>query len=226
MPKKLTVARHTPRDGHFVPNITFGAPVVAKIRPHVARPALGLGRGTFDCHMMIAEPKRWVREFAAAGADLYCFHYEAAFSTAAETPSAQSELRTNPRELVRYVHSLGLQAGIAVKPGTAVDVLVDVLEAPVAAERPDMVLIMTVEPGFGGQRFMPEQMAKVRWLRERYPDLNIEVDGGIKTDTVATAADAGANVIVAGSAVFEAQDPAEVIHALRAAVKASTAAKA
>ena len=206
-----------------MPNITFGAPVVAKVRPHVARPPAALGRGTFDCHMMIAEPKRWVREFAAAGCDLYCFHYEAAFSTAAETPSAQSELRTNPRELVRYVHSLGLQAGVAIKPGTPVDVLRDLVEAPLSVERPDMVLVMTVEPGFGGQKFMPEQMSKVRWLRERYPDLNIEVDGGIKPDTVGVAADAGANVIVAGSAVFEARDPAEVIRALRAAVERSAA---
>ncbi|CAK7198654.1 RIBULOSE-phosphate 3-epimerase [Sporothrix eucalyptigena] len=209
-------------DGHFVPNITFGPPVVAKIRSHVANPAdtnAPLGRGTFDCHMMIAEPKRWVKEFKDAGANLYCFHYEAAFSTAAETPSAQSELKTSPRELVRYIHSLGLQAGVAIKPATPVDVLYELVEAVDEAERPDMVLVMTVEPGFGGQKFMPEQMPKVQALRARYPELNIEVDGGLGPSTIDVAADAGANVIVAGSAVFGAKDPSEVIAQLRAAVE-------
>ncbi|CAK7271042.1 RIBULOSE-phosphate 3-epimerase [Sporothrix epigloea] len=209
-------------DGHFVPNITFGPPVVAKIRSHVVNPAdtnSPLGRGTFDCHMMISEPKRWVREFKDAGANLYCFHYEAAFSTAAETPSAQSESTTSPRELVRYIHSLGLQAGVAIKPATPVDVLYELVEATDEAERPDMVLVMTVEPGFGGQKFMPEQMPKVQALRQRYPELNIEVDGGLGPGTIDVAAEAGANVIVAGSAVFGAKDPADVIAKLRAAVE-------
>ncbi|TPX15615.1 uncharacterized protein E0L32_004313 [Thyridium curvatum] len=205
-------------DGHFVPNITFGAPVVAKIRPHVDAPTASFGRGTFDCHMMIAEPKRWVNEFKAAGCNLYCFHYEAAFSTAAETPSAASELRTSPRELVRYVHDQGLLAGVAIKPATPADVLYELLDSADPKERPDMVLVMTVEPGFGGQKFMASELPKVQALRARYPDINIEVDGGLGPGTIDQAADAGANVIVAGSAVFGAKDPSEVIARLREAV--------
>lgn len=205
-------------DGHFVPNLTFGPPVVVKIRKHVDRPAESFGKGTFDCHMMIAEPKKWVKEFKAAGCDLYCFHYEAADSSAAESPEGTSELRTNPRELIRYIHDNGMLAGIAIKPGTKVDVLWDILENPLEKERPDMVLIMTVEPGFGGQKFMASELPKVEELRKRYPDLNIEVDGGLGPGTIDQAADAGANVIVAGSAVFGAKDPSEVIALLRNAV--------
>lgn len=126
------------RDGHFVPNITFGAPVVAKIRSHVEKPTTPHGRGTFDCHMMIAEPKRWVKDFKDAGCDLYCFHYEAAFSTDAETPSAQSDAKTNPKALIKYIHDQGLLAGIAIKPKTGVDVLWEILENPNADERPDV----------------------------------------------------------------------------------------
>lgn len=127
-----------PRDGHFVPNITFGAPVVAKVRPHVDRPTTAHGRGTFDCHMMIAEPKRWVKEFKNAGCDLYCFHYEAAFSTAAESPSGESDQKTNPKDLIRYIHDCGLLAGIAIKPKTGVDVLWEILENSNEKERPDV----------------------------------------------------------------------------------------
>ncbi|TLD28696.1 hypothetical protein PspLS_03785 [Pyricularia sp. CBS 133598] len=206
-------------DGHFVPNITFGPPVVAKIRGHVDRPEAAHGKGTFDCHMMIAEPKKWVKEFKAAGCDLYCFHYEAAFSSAAEEPSAKSDARTSPRELVRYIHDQGLLAGIAIKPATPADVLYELLDSSDAAERPDMVLVMTVEPGFGGQKFMASELPKVQALRQRYPELNIEVDGGLGPGTIDQAADAGANVIVAGSAVFGAKDPAEVIKVLRESVQ-------
>ncbi|KAI1468916.1 ribulose-phosphate 3-epimerase [Daldinia caldariorum] len=205
-------------DGHFVPNITFGAPVVAKVRRHVERAGERFGRGTFDCHMMIAEPKKWVREFQKAGCDLYCFHYEAAFSSDAETPDGKSDRATNPRDLIRYIHDCGLLAGIALKPATGVDVLTEVLESEDPKERPDMVLVMTVEPGFGGQKFMASELPKVQALRQKYPDLNIEVDGGLGPGTIDQAADAGANVIVAGSAVYGAKDPAEVISLLRTSV--------
>ncbi|KAK4103107.1 Ribulose-phosphate 3-epimerase [Parathielavia hyrcaniae] len=206
-------------DGHFVPNLTFGPPVVAKIRPHVDRPTEAHGKGTFDCHMMIAEPKKWVKEFKSAGCDLYCFHYEAAInSTAAESPEARSDLKTSPRDMIRYIHEQGMLAGIAIKPATPVDVLYEVLDSHDDAERPDMVLVMTVEPGFGGQKFMVSELPKVQALREKYPDLNIEVDGGLGPGTIDQAADAGANVIVAGSAVFGAKDPARVIALLREAV--------
>lgn len=205
-------------DAHFVPNLTFGPPVVAKIRTHVEKPVQKYGKGTFDCHMMISEPKKWVKEFKAAGCDLYCFHYEAATSSAAESPEETSELRTSPRELIRYIHDNGMLAGIAVKPATPVDKLWDVLDSPTEKERPDMVLVMTVEPGFGGQKFMASELPKVQELRKRYPELNIEVDGGLGPGTIDQAADAGANVIVAGSAVFGAQDPSQVISLLRDAV--------
>ncbi|KAF2724414.1 ribulose-phosphate 3-epimerase [Polychaeton citri CBS 116435] len=206
-------------DGHFVPNMTFGAPVVTKIRSHVERPKEALGKGTFDCHMMIAEPKKWVKDFQKAGCDLYCFHYEAAInSTAAEAPEATSEKKTSPKDLISYIHGLGMRAGIAIKPGTDVSVLYEILDNSNKDEVPDMCLIMTVEPGFGGQKFMPDMMPKVEALRKRYPELNIEVDGGLSESTIDTAADAGANVIVAGSAVFGAPDPAQVILKLREAV--------
>ena len=112
--------------------------MVAKVRKHVDAPTEAHGRGTFDCHMMIAEPKKWVREFKKAGCDLYCFHYEAAFSTAAESPEASSDAKTNPRELIRYIHDNGLLAGIALKPATSVDVLYEILESDDATERPDV----------------------------------------------------------------------------------------
>ncbi|KAF2228958.1 RIBULOSE-phosphate 3-epimerase [Viridothelium virens] len=207
-------------DGHFVPNMTFGPPVVSKIRPHVERPTAAKGRGTFDCHMMIAEPKKWVKEFQKAGCDLYCFHYEAAISsTAAESPETTSAAKTDPKDMIKYIHSLGMQAGIAIKPKTDVDVLWEILDNPEKSEVPDMVLVMTVEPGFGGQKFMADMMPKVSALRQRYPSLDIEVDGGLSGSTVDTAAEAGANVIVAGSAVFGAKDAGEVITVLRGAVE-------
>lgn len=144
-------------DGHFVPNMTIGAPVVTNIRSYGARPDEKCGRGTFDCHMMIAEvssliapnpasqtntpqPHRWVKEFKSAGCDLYCFHYEAAISSvAASGPTDASTTRkTSPKELIRYVHEEGMQAGIAIKPDTPVEVLWDILESPDELERPDV----------------------------------------------------------------------------------------
>ncbi|KAL3433274.1 Ribulose-phosphate 3-epimerase-like protein [Aspergillus tetrazonus] len=207
-------------DGHFVPNITFGAPVVTKIRSHVHRPSQPQGKGTFDCHMMIAEPQKWVKDFKDAGCDLYCFHYEAAVSSVAAKDPADKETtrKTSPKELIRYIHEEGMQAGIAIKPDTPVDVLWDILAADNEKERPDMVLVMTVHPGFGGQKFMASELPKVKALREKYPDLNIEVDGGLGLGTIDQAAEAGANVIVAGSAVFGAENPGDVIQKLRDAV--------
>ncbi|PHH89056.1 hypothetical protein CDD83_6712 [Cordyceps sp. RAO-2017] len=156
--------------------------------------------------------------FKEAGCDLYCFHYEAAFSSAAESPEQSAEGTTSPRELIRYIHRTGMLAGIAIRPDTSVDVLWDILEADDPLDKPDMVLVMTVMPGFGGQKFMASELPKVQQLRKRYPDLSIEVDGGLGPATIDQAADAGANVIVAGSAVFGAKDPAEAIAALRKSV--------
>ncbi|KAK9450606.1 Ribulose-phosphate 3-epimerase-like protein [Limtongia smithiae] len=179
-------------DGHFVPNITIGAPVVTCIRG-----ALPKGDSFFDCHMMVAEPERWVEDFAKAGGDLYCFHYEATSS---------------PEALIDKIHASGMRAGCALKPKTPVSAVFDLVP------KLDMVLIMTVEPGFGGQKFMIECMPKVEELRSKFPDLDIEVDGGLGPATIDFAADAGANVIVAGTSVFGAKDPREVIALLRETV--------
>ncbi|KAK5139931.1 hypothetical protein LTR04_003260 [Oleoguttula sp. CCFEE 6159] len=207
-------------DGHFVPNMTFGAPIVAKIRSHVERPQTAYGKGTFDCHMMISEPKKWVKDFQKAGCDNYCFHYEAAIdSTAAENPEEVTDKKTSPKEMIAYIHSLNMRAGIAIKPKTPVDVLWEILDNHNKDEVPDMVLVMTVEPGFGGQSFMADMMPKVKALRERFPNLNIEVDGGLSEKTIDQAANAGANVIVAGSAVFGAKSPADAISKLREGVE-------
>ena len=158
-------------------------------------------------------------DFQEAGCDLYTFHYEAAISsTASVAPAEHSSEKTSPSDMIRYIHSKGMLAGIALKPVTPVDVLWPLLESADATERPDMVLIMTVEPGFGGQKFMSSELPKVKALRQRYPDLDIEVDGGLAEATVDEAAEAGANVIVAGSAVFGAKDPKAVIEKLREAV--------
>src|SRR5204863_952999 len=160
--------------------------------------------------------------FKEAGCALYCFHYEAAItSVAARDPTDRETARkTSPKEMIRYIHEMGMEAGIAIKPETGVDVLWEILETENDAERPDvrqdatgtimnfadglvqMVLVMTVHPGFGGQKFMASELTKVAALRKKYPELNIEVDGGVSVGTIDQAADAGANVIVAGSAVF------------------------
>lgn len=166
--------------------------------------------------MMVSEPMRWVGSFAEVGCDLYCFHWEAGFSTKNQTPEGREEGMTSPRELVRVIHSKGMQAGIALKPSTSVDVLWEMLDASNPKEEiPDMILIMTVEPGFGGQKFMASELPKVTKLRKRYPEMDIEVDGGLGAGTIEEAAEAGANVIVAGSAVFGAEKPGEVIAMLR-----------
>ncbi|CUS14104.1 unnamed protein product [Tuber aestivum] len=195
-------------DGHFVPNITIGAPVVTCIRHSVGK-SEDWAKGVFDCHMMVAEPQKWLQDFKDAGCDLYCFHYEAA--------ETSKDPKTPSTELIRNVHALGLKAGVAIKPGTEVDVLYPLLDG--SGEKPDMVLVMTVEPGFGGQKFRPECMPKVEALRKKYPELDIEVDGGLGLGTIDQAAEAGANVIVAGTAVFGAQNPKEVIEKLRETVQ-------
>jgi ribulose-phosphate 3-epimerase len=135
-------------DGHFVPNITFGAPVVSAIRKHVERPSQPtrkgntLKHGAFDCHMMISEPHRWAKTFKDAGCDLYCFHWEAAQGSAADEPGEETGKKTSPKELVRYVHELGMQCGVAIKPKTKADVLWELLDAEDDKERPDVRLQM------------------------------------------------------------------------------------
>ncbi|KAJ3227161.1 hypothetical protein HDU81_006883 [Chytriomyces hyalinus] len=178
-------------DGHFVPNMSIGAPVVKCLRKHLPNAFL-------DCHLMVSDPEKWVVDFAKAGASNYTFHVEA---------------HNDPAALIDKIHSLGMKAGVALKPATPVEAVLPF------AEKADLILIMTVEPGFGGQSFMGSVMPKVKTLREKFPFLNVQVDGGLGLgETVETAATAGANVIVAGTSVFASSDPAAVILGLRNAV--------
>lgn len=180
-------------DGHFVPNLTFGHPLVKCLRPKVPK-------AFFDMHMMVADPEKWVEPMADAGADQYTFHIEAT---------------TDAVTLARKIKDAGMKVGIGLKPGTSVDVVVPYVDVA------DMILIMTVEPGFGGQKFMEDMMSKVKFIREKFPDMDIEVDGGVGPKTIDACAQAGANMIVSGSAVVNAEDPKAVISLLRESVQKS-----
>ncbi len=179
-------------DGVFVPNISFGAPVIAALRPHSDM--------FFDVHLMITDPMRYIDDFVKAGADGITIHYESC---------------ENQEEVLRYIRSLGKKAAISVKPATPAFVLEPLLPYL------DMILIMTVEPGFGGQKFMPETMENVdaaaNMIRDGGYDIEIQVDGGISAQNAAIPASFGANIFVAGSAVFKAEDPARAIADIRTA---------
>ena len=179
-------------DGLFVPNITIGIPVVRSIRPTTALP--------LDVHLMIDRPVRYVEAFCQAGADLVTVHVEA--DTAENTAKALSLIRAQ-----------GKRPGVVIKPGTPAEAVLPFLDQCA------IVLVMTVEPGFGGQAFMPEMMDKVRairgWIDSRGLDCELEVDGGVAPDTAPIAVAAGANVLVAGSAVYKADDIPGRIRALR-----------
>ncbi|XP_050974346.1 ribulose-phosphate 3-epimerase [Labeo rohita] len=175
-------------DGHFVPNITFGHPMVECLRHSIGPDPF------FDMHMMVSRPEQWVKPMAAAGANQYTFHLEAT---------------TNPGNLIKEIRESGMKVGLAIKPGTTVEEL-----APWAGQI-DMALVMTVEPGFGGQKFMEDMMPKVSWLRSQFPSLDIEVDGGVGPDSIHRCAEAGANMIVSGSAVVSSDDPRSVIALLK-----------
>ncbi|VVA96019.1 unnamed protein product [Arabis nemorensis] len=182
------------QDGHFVPNLTIGAPVIKSLRKHT--------NAYLDCHLMVTNPMDYVEGMAKAGASGFTFHVEVA--------------KENWQELVEKIKSSGMRPGVALKPGTPVEEVYPLVEGKTPVE---MVLVMTVEPGFGGQKFMPNMMDKVRALRHKYPTLDIEVDGGLGPSTIDAAAAAGANCIVAGSSVFGAPEPGDVISLLRATVE-------
>ena len=181
-------------DGHFVPNITFGAPVIASIRDKTKLP--------FDVHLMISEPLRYAGEFIAAGADILTFHIES------DSPIG---------ETIDFIRSKGCKAALSVKPATDIETVFPYLD------KLGMVLVMTVEPGFGGQKFMPQMLEKVKKLRSecerRGLDIEIQVDGGISPDTIGAAAKSGVTVCVAGSAVFGASDPAKAIKEMKEAAQ-------
>ena len=177
-------------DGCFVPNISFGAPVISAIRKS--------SNAVFDVHLMIVDPQRYIDDFVKAGADIITIHYESC---------------DDPLSVVKYIKSKGVRAAVSVKPATPVSVLYPMLDEL------DMVLIMTVEPGFGGQKLIPETVEKVRelkaYLNSKGMSLDIEVDGGVTPENLATLTDAGANVIVAGSAIFKAADPEKVVKEMK-----------
>lgn len=176
-------------DGQFVPNITFGPPVLAKLRSRCGAP--------MDVHLMIVDPERYVDDFASAGADIITFQVEAC---------------RHPHRLLNHIRDLGCRAGVSLNPGTPEE------QIRYLASSLDMVLVMTVNPGFGGQAFIPEMLEKIRRIREMLgPDRDLEVDGGIDGKTARQVIEAGANVLVAGSYVFGKTDRAEAIRTLRAA---------
>ncbi len=177
-------------DGAFVPNITFGMPVIEALRRHSDM--------FFDVHLMIADPEKYAKRFIDAGADLVTFHYEAS---------------DNPEELLEKIRESGAKAAVSIKPATPAEQIFHLIP------KCDMVLVMTVEPGYGGQKFMPEMLQKVSKIKAESERLgkkiDIQVDGGINPQTAKEAVKAGANILVAGSSVFSAADRKAAIDALR-----------
>lgn len=176
-------------DGHFVPNISFGAPVMKCIRKDFD--------GIFDVHLMISEPLRYLDDFVKGGADMITFHLES---------------DSDPDATIAAIHEKGCKAGISIKPKTPAEAVKPYLD------RVDMVLVMTVEPGFGGQKFMTDMMPKVtqirQWISETGREIDLQVDGGVNAETAKVCVEAGANVLVAGSYLFSKPDYAAAIKTL------------
>ncbi len=173
-------------DGHFVPNITIGAPVIKAMKAVCDVP--------FDVHLMISEPLKYISDFADAGADIITFHIES---------------ESDVQETIDKIIKSGCKAALAVKPGTEIEAVYPYLD------KLSMVLVMTVEPGFGGQSFMADMMPKIEKLRAKCPDIDIQVDGGVNAETIKTCSKAGANVFVAGSAVFKSDNPKATVKLLK-----------
>lgn len=176
-------------DGHFVPNISFGAPVMKCIRKDFD--------GIFDVHLMISEPLRYLDDFVKGGADMITFHLES---------------DSDPDATIAAIHEKDCKAGISIKPKTPAEAVKPYLD------RVDMVLVMTVEPGFGGQKFMTDMMPKVtqirQWISETGREIDLQVDGGVNAETAKVCVEAGANVLVAGSYLFSKPDYAAAIKTL------------
>ena len=183
-------------DGHFVPNLTIGLPVVDAMLKHTALP--------LDCHLMISDPDRWAPDYASAGARNVTIHAEASAA---------------PVRTLREIRSQGARAGLALNPATQVEPYADLLSEI------DMLLVMTVEPGFGGQHFLDLALPKVvrarELIRRHGGEIWLQVDGGVTDETIARCAEAGADVFVAGTAVFGSRDPAGAIKYLREAAEAA-----
>lgn len=181
-------------DGRFVPNISFGMPVIKAMKKAAEK--------TFDVHLMIVEPEKYFEDFKNAGADILTVHYEAS---------------THLHRSLQAIKALGMKAGVSLNPHTPVSVLEDIITDI------DLVLIMSVNPGFGGQKFIPQALDKVRKLKQMINDSGsnalIEIDGGVNVDNAAELVDAGVDVLVAGNAVFSSPDPMETIKKLKQAGK-------
>ena len=160
-------------DGNFVPNISYGAPVISAIRPH--------SNLVFDVHLMVEEPDRFIKDFVDAGADIITVHVEAT---------------KHLHRTIQLIKSYGKKVGVSLNPATPIETLKHIINDI------DMVLLMSVNPGFGGQAFIPETLNKIKELRTLYPEIDIEVDGGVNDKTVEAIKEAGANVLVAGSYLF------------------------
>lgn len=184
-------------DNHFVPNLTLGLPVVESLIGKVTTP--------IDCHLMISDADRWAPSYAEAGAQSVTFHIEAA---------------KNPKQIASDIRKAGARAGMAIKPGTKLEDYEELFS------HLDMILIMTVEPGFGGQSFMADQLSKVKLAREVIKNLDLDiwlqVDGGVSAKTIEQAAQAGADTFVAGSAVYNTDDPRGAIDNLRTLAQTAT----
>ncbi|MGP6157331.1 MAG: ribulose-phosphate 3-epimerase [Vulcanimicrobiaceae bacterium] len=186
-------------DGRFVPNITWGPKITTDLRK--------LSKLTFDTHLMIVEPERYVEDFRKAGCDIITFHYEATYHV---------------QRLLAFIRSLGAKAGISLNPSTPVSMLEDIVEDC------DLILIMSVNPGFGGQAFLPNSLKRVREARaliDAYnPACELEIDGGVGRKNIAEAVEAGVDVVVMGSSLFGAKDPASELRELRAIAEPAPAA--
>jgi ribulose-phosphate 3-epimerase len=184
-------------DNHFVPNLTLGLPVVKSLLKHASLP--------LDCHLMIEEPDRWAPQYAEAGARNVTIHAEAAHA---------------PVRTLRAIRAAGARAGLGINPGTAIEPYEDLLPEV------DMLLLMTVEPGFGGQSFLDMVLPKLRRTRELVArhggSIWLQVDGGVSAETIERCAEAGADVFVAGSAVYDAGDPGAAVQALRQQAERAT----
>jgi len=171
-------------DGHFVPNITLGPPVVRKIKTKLP----------LDCHLMIKHPEKYIEDFVKAGAASITVHQEAC---------------THLHKVIQQIHSHKVKAAVAINPATPIEMIEEVLDDV------DMVLVMSVNPGFGGQKFIDTALGKIMTLRELAPKIDIQVDGGINADTAKMCVDAGANILVAGSYIFGAKNRKKAIESLR-----------
>ncbi len=197
-------------DGHFVPNLSMGPGFVKKIRQYTDAP--------LDVHLMLTDPFYYVERFADAGVDSITFHIEACCRSGSPEPPTgtdeQASAELQAMRLIERLHELGLGAGITLRPGTSAQTLRGVVQ------QVDMVLVMTVEPGYGGQKFMQDQLSKIRGIREMLrPQQRLEVDGGINPDTARLCAQAGADTYVAGANVFGAEDIPAAVGALRSATR-------